>query len=112
MPLNIVARTSVPWMLRLLGTAQTVGTAGLFTWTGYWLSEAFVNTALQSSAAGPGPGGTMVPWTGTATGGTITGATWDMTVSQITDLNFTQSVTTGSCQLRQYNLSVLTATGF
>jgi len=112
MPLNIVARTNVPWFLTMLGTAQTVGTAGLFTWTGSWLSEAFVNTAIQSSAAGPGPGGTMIPWSGTVTGASTAGAAFDMTVNQILDLNFTQTVTTGSCQLKQLNISILTATGF
>ena len=112
MPLNIVARTSVPWILEILATATTVGTAAVLTWSGKWLSEAFVNTALQSSAAGPGPGGTLVPWTGTATGGTITSATFDSTVSQILDLYFTQSVATGSVTLEQMNISLLTATGF
>ena len=110
MPLNIVARTNVPWYLTILGTAQTVGTAGLFTWTGSWLSEAFINTAIQN--VGPGPGGTMVPWSGTVTGASTAGTAFDMTVNQILDLNFTQTLTTGSCQLKQLNISILTATGF
>lgn len=110
MPLNIVARTNVPWELRVIGSLSTTGTAAVMTWTGRWLSEAFINTALQ--ATGPGPGGTMVPYSGTATGASTASAAFDATVSNLLDLNFTQTVATGSCQLKQLNLSILTATGF
>lgn len=110
MPLNIVARTNTPWELRMLGTLTTTGTAAVLTWTGHWLSDAMVNTALQ--ATGPGPGGTLIPYSGTATGASTASASFDATVSQIIDLNFTQTVATGSCQLKQMNLSILTATGF
>lgn len=113
MPLNVVARTNVPWILDMTATLTTPGTAAAIVWTGMWLSEAFVNTAIQSSAAGPGPGGTLVPWSGTVTGASTAGsATFDATVSQLLDLSFTQTVATGSCQLKQMNLSILTATGF
>jgi hypothetical protein len=114
MPLNIVARSGVPWNLRLVATFTGVGTAAVVNWSGSWLCEAMINTALQ--ATGPGPGGTMVPYTGTATnnsGTTITGTAWgDTTVSHLLDLYFTQTVTTGSCQLLQMNVALLTATGF
>ena len=110
MPLNIVARTNVPWTLDILGTLTTAGTAAVLTWTGKWISEAMINTALQ--ATGPGPGGTVVPYSGTATGASTASSTFDSTVSQLLDLYFTQTVTTGSCQLLQMNMSILTATGF
>jgi hypothetical protein len=110
LPLNIVARTSVPWKLWMLGTLTTLGTSAVLTWTGKWLSEAMINTALQ--ATGPGPGGTMLPYSGTATGASTASATFDATLSQALDLYFTQTVTTGSCQLQQMNISLLTATGF
>jgi hypothetical protein len=110
MPLNIVARTNVPWYLTMLGTLTTAGTSAVLTWTGQWLSEAMINTALQ--ATGPGPGGTMVPYSGTATGASTASSTFDSTVSQLLDLYFTQTVATGSCQLLQMNISLLTATGF
>lgn len=110
MPLNIVARTNVPWLLELLGTLTTVGTSAVLTWTGKWLCEAMINTALQ--ATGPGPGGTMVPYSGTATGASTASATFDSTILEPLDLYFTQTVATGSCQLQQLNISVLTATGF
>lgn len=111
MPLNIVARTNVPWYLKMLATFTAVGTSANVTWNGVWISEAMINTALQ--ATGPGPGGTMVPYSGTATGASNTvSAIMDTTVSNILDLYFTQTVTTGSCQLQQMNISLLTATGF
>lgn len=110
MPLNIVARTNVPWKLEMLGTLTTAGTSAVLTWTGYWLSEAMINTALQ--ATGPGPGGTMVPYSGTATGASTASSSFDSTVSHLLDLYFTQTLTTGSCTLQQMNISLLTATGF
>lgn len=110
MPLNIVARTSVPWALELLATVVIPGIAATWNFTGQWLSEAMINTALQ--ATGPGPGGTMVPYSGTATGASTAGTTFDSTVSNILDLYFTQTVATGSCTLQQLNIALLTATGF
>jgi len=110
MPLNIVARTNVPWKLEMIGTLTTVGAAAILTWDGDWLSEAMINTALQ--ATGPGPGGTRVPYSGTATGASTASASFDSTVSQLLDFNFTQTVATGSITLQQLNISLLTATGF
>ena len=110
MPLNIVARTNVPWWLRMLGTLTTTGSSAVLTWNGTWLSEAMVLTPLQ--ATGPGPGGTMLPYSGTATGASNASGTFDATLSQALDLYFTQTVATGSIQLQQMNISLLTATGF
>lgn len=110
MPLNIVARTNVPWELEMTGTLATAGTAAVLNWTGKWLSDAMINTALQ--ATGPGPGGTMIPYSGTATGASTASAAFDATVSQLLDLNFTQTVATGSCQLKQFYTYIPTATGF
>lgn len=110
LPLNIVARTSVPWVLDMTGTLTTVGTAAVLTWSGSWLSEAMINTALQ--ATGPGPGGTMVPYSGTATGASTASVSFDSTVSNLLDLYFTQTVATGSITLQQLNIALLTATGF
>jgi hypothetical protein len=110
MPLNIVARTSVMWELLMVGTLTTVGTAAVLTYVGHWLSEAMIGTALQ--ATGPGPGGTMIPYSGTATGASNASATFDSTVSQLLDLYFTQTVATGSVTLQQLNVAIMTATGF
>lgn len=112
MPLNIVARTSVPWELEITATCQGVGTTSNWVWNGHWISEAMINTALQ--ATGPGPGGTSVPYSGTATGASniVSAAAFNTTVSNIVDLNFTQTVTTGSITLQQMILTLETATGF
>jgi hypothetical protein len=110
MPLNIVARTNVPWILDMTATLTAPGTAATWNFTGVWLSEAFILTAIQN--VGPGPGGTLIPWSGSVTGASTAGTTFDSTVSNQLDLNFTQTVTTGSCTLQQLNISLLTATGF
>ena len=111
-PLNIVARTSVPWRLTLRATCQVVGTTSNWVWDGELLTEATINNALQ--ATGPGPGGTRVPYSGTATGSSniVSASGFNTTVSNIMDLNFTQTVATGSITLQQMSLSLLTATGF
>jgi hypothetical protein len=112
MLLNIVAQTNTPWYLKMLGTVTTLGTGGVITWSGVFLSPASVNVALQSSAAGPGPGGTIIPWSATATGASTASAAINLTISNLLDLYFTQTASTGSCQLLQMNIALLTATGF
>lgn len=106
MPLNIVAKTNVSWGLEVLGTVRSIGNAGTIFWEGTWLSEASINTAVPST--GPGPGGQSVPYN-TAP---VVGSAVDMTVANILDFNFTQTVATGSCTLHQYHLALLTSTGF
>lgn len=112
MTLNTVAQTNMPWSLKILMSAFTVGaaTAAQLRFTGYWLSEASVGAAL--GATGPGPGGQMIPYSGTATGASTLGTTFDSTVSNQVDLYSTFSVSTAnSIQLLQYSLSMLTNTG-
>ena len=114
MTLNIVAQTNTPWYLRMLLTAFSIGatTAAQFRFTGFWISPASILVPL--GATGPGPGGQMVPYSGTATGASTLGTTFDSTVSNQVDIYATSSITTAgsSIQLLQYNLSYLEATGF
>jgi hypothetical protein len=114
MTLNIVAQTNTPWYLRMLMTAFTVGagTAAQLRFTGFWISPASILVPL--GATGPGPGGQMVPYSGTATGASTLGTTFDSTVSNQVDIYATSSISTAgsSIQLLQYNLSMLTNTGF
>lgn len=114
MTLNIVAQTNTPWYMRILATAVTVGasTSAQLRYTGFWLSPASINVAL--GATGPGPGGQIVPYSGTATGASTLGTTFDSTVSQITDIYGTWGTAnaSNSIQLLQYNVTLLTATGF
>jgi len=114
MTLNTVAQTNTPWYLRILMSAYSTGasTAAQLRFSGFWLSPASINVAL--GATGPGPGGQIVPYSGTASGASTLGTTFDSTVSNQVDLYATWSVAnaSNSIQLLQYNLSLLTATGF
>jgi hypothetical protein len=114
LPLVNGVSTNSPWALRMLMTAFTVGagTAAQLRFTGYIIGYPFINTALP--ATGPGPGGNMIPYSGTATGATTLGTTFDSTVSNQVDIYATCSALTAgtTIQLLQYNLSLLTATGF
>jgi len=110
MPLNIVAQTNQPWILDMTGTVTTTGTSGVLTWTGLFTSPANILTPLP--ATGPGPGGQIVPYSGTATGASTASSAINFTISNLLDLYFTQTVATGSCQLQQMNIALLTATGF
>lgn len=103
--LNIVAKTNVSWYLDVLGTVRAIGTTGNIFWQGFWLSEANKNVAVPTT--GPGPGGAMVPWN-TAP---VIGPNFDTTVSQLWDLQFTQTVATGSVTLHQYHLALVTSRG-
>lgn len=105
-PMNIVAKTNVPWILEMEGIVRVVGNAGNIFWQGFWLSEAALNVALPST--GPGPGGNTLPYN-TAP---VIGSNVDMTIAQILDFNWTQTVATGSVQLHNYVLSLKTSTGF
>lgn len=104
MPLNIVAKTNVPWSLEVLLTCRAVGSgtsANLFG-QGFWLSEASINTATPPT--GPGPGGQMVPYNvAPAVGGGFNSQ------SALTlDFFFTQTVDTGAMTLHQFLIEQLT----
>jgi hypothetical protein len=100
------AQTTVGWMLDMEGVVRAIGSTGNIFWQGYWLSQAALNTAAP--ATGPGPGGNTLPYN-TAP---VIGANVDMTVAQILDFNWTQTVTTGSVTLHNYRISLATASGF
>lgn len=105
MNLNIVAKTNVGWWLDVIGTVRATGTAGNILWQGTWTSEAVIASPLPTVG---GSGTFVVPYN-TAP---AVAANFDMTVLQQVDLYFTQTVATGSCQLHNLNVSVLTATGY
>lgn len=106
MPLNIVVQTNVPWALDVEGVVRVIGNAGNIFWQGWWLSQASINVAAPST--GPGPGGQMLPYNVAP----VTGSNVDMTVTQILDFNFTQTVATGSITLHNYSLSLMSSSGF
>lgn len=98
-PLNIVAKTSVGWWLEILLTCRSVGgsTAATLFGQGRWTSEAVIG----SPAATAGSNGVMMlPFNSAPAVGTG----FDSTATQVVDLFFTQTVSTGSMTLRQYLL--------
>jgi hypothetical protein len=74
-PLNIVAKTNVSWVLEVMGTVRTIGNAGNIFWQGFFLSEANILVPIPST--GPGPGGQLVPYN-TAP---VVGSNVDMTLA-------------------------------
>jgi hypothetical protein len=105
-PLNIVAKTNVPWILDVELIVRSVGNTATFFPQGFWLSEAALNVAVPST--GPGPGGNTLPYNTAPAAGTSV----DLSVANIIDFNFTQTVATGSITLHTYTLSLMTSTGF
>lgn len=105
MPLNVVAQTNVMWELRFQGIVRVLGAVAQIFWTGYWLSPASILTAAP--ATGPGPGGQLVPFNTPP----AIGAAFDHSVVQVVDLQFTQTVATGSIQLHSFFLKK-SSTGF
>lgn len=105
-PLNIVAKVNVPFIFEMEMHVRAIGSAANFFCLGYWLSEAALNVAVPST--GPGPGGNTLPYN-TAP---VVGSNVDLSIAQILDFNFTQTVATGSVTLHTYTLSLETSTGF
>lgn len=103
-PLNIVAKTNVPWTLDVMLTCRAVGsgtTANLIG-QGNWFSEAALLTALP--ATGPGPGGNTLPYNTAPAVGTGFNSQSALTL----DFFFTQTVATGSMTLHSFMIEQLT----
>ena len=103
-PLNIVAKTNVPWWMEILITCRSVGsgTSATLFGQGYWLSEAALNVAVPGT--GPGPGGNTLPYN-TAP---VVGTGFDSTVPNAIDFRFTQTVATGSFNIHSFLIEQLT----
>lgn len=106
LPGNTTVQNTVPWSMQAWGTVRTVGNAGNIFWQGFLMSTAFLNTAAV--ATGPWTGDITIPYN-TAP---VIGSNVDMTIANILDFNFTQTVATGSFTLHQYALCLMTSTGF
>lgn len=102
-PLNIVAKTTVPWRLDVLLTTRAVGsgTSANLIGQGSWLSEAALNVAVPST--GPGPGGNVLPYNIAP----VVGTGFNSQAANTLDFFFTQTVATGSFTLHQYLLEQL-----
>lgn len=95
-PLNIVAKTSLPWLLQIILTCRSVGngTNTNFMGGGTFQSETLIGSP---TAAAGGNGALVVPVTAPAVGAGI-----DSTVANQLDLWFTQTVATGSMTCHLY----------
>jgi hypothetical protein len=103
-PLNIVAKTNVPWWLEILITCRSVGsgTSATLMGQGYWLSEAALLVPVPST--GPGPGGNTLPYN-TAP---VVGTGFDSTAANAIDFRWTQTAATGSITMHQFLVEQLT----
>ncbi len=100
--LNIVAKTTVPFLFEVELACRAVGngtSTTLFPQNGKFISEAVVGAPLP--AAG-GNGVLLVP-----VGTPAVGAGFDNTAASILDVFFTQTVATGSLTVHSYKVDVL-----
>ena len=99
--LNIVAKTTIPWLLEITLTCRAVGagTATNFMGVGMFQSEAVVGAPLPTVG---GNGALLCP-----VGTPAVGTGFDNTAANALDLFFTQTVGTGSMTLHQYVVEAL-----
>ena len=105
--LNVVAQSSVWWQVEAEGIVRVASTSGNMWWFGIYNS---IN--VQGSSIGPTAAGAIAEVGFPLPVPPAIGANVDMTVSNILDFNFTQTVNTGTITLKSYTLSYKTATGF
>jgi hypothetical protein len=102
---SVAAHTNVLWVLEMQGTVVADGTTANMQWWGKWTCEDILGVP---ATAPKGVLTAMLPWNTPPT----VSANFDSTVSQLIDLQFTQTVATGSCQLHTAELSLKSSTGF
>ena len=100
-PLNIVAKTTVPFTLEMLLVCRAVGNSTLTTFMprSQFTSEALIGAPLPSVG---GNGGLIVP-----VGTPAVGAGMDNTAASALDVFFTQTVATGSMTVHNYQVDIL-----
>lgn len=102
MPLNIVAKTDVPWLLdvtldcRAIGTGTTTTTMG---W-GSWTSEAVLASPLPTVG---GSGTFALPFNSAP----ATSSGWNNSIANLLDIYFTQTVATGSMTCQSCSVEAL-----
>lgn len=94
---TVAAHVTVGWWLRIMLTVRAIGTTANLWGVGMWSSEDILGVP---ATAPKGVLTAMLPWNTTP----AIGANFNSTVSQQVDLQFTQTVATGSCTLHQYAL--------
>lgn len=97
--LNQVVKANLPWIFNGWLTCRAVGATGNFWGVGDFQTESVVGSPLPTVG---GSGSLIVP-----TGVTAVGANVDLTVANVFDFFFTQTVTTGSFTVHQFILETL-----
>ncbi len=99
--LNIVAKTTVPWFLRIDLICRAVGTGTTTTFfpDAFWQSEAIIGSPLPAA----GSNGSLIVPVGTP----AVGAGMDNTAASALDVFFTQTVATGSMTVHNLRISAL-----
>lgn len=101
-PLNIVAKTAVPWRVEIDLELTTEGSSAVVSGDGIFESEAYINTAVL--ATGPAPGRTPMPTAGYTAGTAFddtTAATWDVFATW--SINNANSIQCKRSRLFQFN---------
>lgn len=103
LPLNVVAKTNVPFDLEIDLTCRSIGasTSSTLFGLGKFTSEANVGVAVPGTN-NTGSQTLMVP-----VGAPAVGSGFDSTTALSVDMFFTQTVATGSLTVHQYEVSVL-----
>jgi hypothetical protein len=97
MSLNIIAKTTLPWWLDIIGTVRVTGLAGTASFFGMskFTSEALINQAVATT--GPAPGNALsASSSGIDSAPAAVSTNFDTTVTNPFDMFFTQTVATGS----------------
>lgn len=96
--LNVVAKTTIPWLLEVVLTCRAIGSGTSTNLMGHgsFQSEAVVGSPLPTVG---GNGSLMCP-----VGTPVVGTGFDSTAANVMDMFFTQTVATGSMTLHQYKL--------
>lgn len=97
---TVAGHTTVGWTLELVGTCRTIGTSANLFWQGTWTSEDLLGVP---ATAPKGVLTAILPWNAAP----AVGSTFNSTVSQLVDMQFTQTAATGSMTLHTYTLEAL-----
>ena len=100
MSLNIVAKTNVPWMLRWLLTARTIGSGTVTTLIhqGTWVSESVIGSPLPTVG---GAGMAMLP-----NAAPVVGTGFDSSATQQVDLFATWSINNAGNTLTMHQMGL------
>lgn len=102
---TVAAHTNVGWELEMEATVRQAGTTANMMWSGKWTCEDILGVP---ATAPKGVLSAILPWNSAP----AVSASFDSTINNLIDLQFTQTAATGSCTLHQAILSLKTSTGF